>query len=80
MPIIAIMTKKTDLHIFQRARQIQIRYNFHVILTVQFAVDESLSASISGGPLSERYILNQFHLHWGSKSGQGSEHTVDGER
>jgi len=47
--------------------------------TLQFAVDESYAASISGGPLTERYILNQFHLHWGSQSGQGSEHTVDGE-
>jgi len=47
--------------------------------TLQFAVDESYAASISGGPLMERYILNQFHLHWGSQTGQGSEHTVDGE-
>ena len=47
---------------------------------VKFAVDESYGASISGGPLSESYTLNQFHLHWGSESGQGSEHTVDGER
>ena len=47
---------------------------------MKFAVDESYGASISGGPLSESYTLNQFHLHWGSKSGQGSEHTVDGER
>ena len=47
---------------------------------VKFTVDESVGASISGGPLTSRYILAQFHLHWGSRSGQGSEHTIDGRR
>ena len=49
-------------------------------LPVKFTVDESYGASISGGPLSESYILNQFHLHWGSQRDQGSEHTIDGHR
>jgi len=47
--------------------------------TIQFNVDESYGARISGGPLNNSYILNQFHLHWGSKPGQGSEHTLNGE-
>jgi len=47
--------------------------------TLQVNVDESYGARISGGPLNNSYILNQFHLHWGSKSGQGSEHTLNGE-
>ena len=47
---------------------------------MKFSVDESMGASISGGPLTERYILHNFHLHWGSTSGQGSEHTIDGRR
>ena len=47
---------------------------------MKYTADESKGASISGGPLNGSYILNQFHLHWGSKHGQGSEHTVDGER
>jgi len=47
--------------------------------TLKFSVDESYGARISGGPLNNSYILNQFHLHWGSKNGQGSEHTINGE-
>lgn len=29
------------------------------------------------GPLSGSYRLIQFHFHWGSSDGQGSEHTVN---
>lgn len=28
----------------------------------------------------QRYVLEQFHFHWGQSSGVGSEHTMDGER
>ena len=49
-------------------------------LPVKFTVDESFGAGISGGPLNGSYTLNQLHLHWGSQSDQGSEHTVDGQR
>ena len=49
-------------------------------VAVKFSVDESKGAMISGGPLTDSYKLNQFHFHWGSKQGQGSEHTVDGQR
>ena len=41
--------------------------------SVKVTVDESFGASISGSPLSEPYTLAQFHLHWGSKSGQGQK-------
>ena len=59
--------------------------NFLPDFSVKFTVDESSmmnqnGASIKGGPLNDRYILSQFHLHWGSVTGQGSEHTVDGHR
>ena len=47
---------------------------------MKFTVDESYGASISGGPLNGSYTLNQFHLHWGSETGQGSEHTLDEHR
>ncbi|KAG8133742.1 hypothetical protein E2320_011505, partial [Naja naja] len=33
---------------------------------------------MKGGPVSGIYKLKQFHIHWGSCEGQGSEHTVDG--
>jgi carbonic anhydrase len=32
---------------------------------------------LKGGPLEGTYRLVQFHFHWGSNDGQGSEHTVD---
>lgn len=32
---------------------------------------------LEGGPLAGTYRLIQFHFHWGSSDGQGSEHTVD---
>ncbi|KAL8569891.1 hypothetical protein ACOMHN_038583 [Nucella lapillus] len=34
--------------------------------------------TISGGSLSQDYVLDQFHFHWGSDDAKGSEHTVDG--
>lgn len=33
---------------------------------------------LQGGALDGVYRLAQFHIHWGSCEGQGSEHTVDG--
>lgn len=33
---------------------------------------------LQGGALDGVYRLVQFHIHWGSCEGQGSEHTVDG--
>ena len=51
-----------------------------VLFSVKFTVDDSMEATISGGPLNSSYILNSFHLHWGSQSNQGSEHTLDGDR
>lgn len=39
---------------------------------------EEMSSSLMGGPLDSEYRVAQMHAHWGSKEGQGSEHTVDG--
>lgn len=38
-----------------------------------------LFPELSGGPLSAKYKLEQFHFHWGSCDDQGSEHTIDGQ-
>ncbi|XP_048021774.1 carbonic anhydrase IV c [Megalobrama amblycephala] len=38
------------------------------------------SVRLRGGGLSGIYKAIQFHLHWGEDGGQGSEHSVDGER
>ncbi|XP_045705329.1 carbonic anhydrase 13 isoform X2 [Phyllostomus hastatus] len=35
---------------------------------------------LHGGPLTGKYRLRQFHLHWGSADDHGSEHVVDGVR
>lgn len=34
---------------------------------------------LTGGPLTGKYQLEQFHLHWGASSDKGSEHFVDGK-
>lgn len=34
--------------------------------------------TISGGGLSGKYIIEQFHFHWGNTSIEGSEHTING--
>lgn len=35
---------------------------------------------LKGGPLADTYRLVQFHFHWGSSDGQGSEHRVDQQK
>lgn len=37
------------------------------------------NSELTGGPLNnDKYMLEQFHCHWGCSDGKGSEHTVDG--
>lgn len=36
-------------------------------------------STIKGAHLMKHYTLAQFHLHWGSEMGHGSEHTLDGK-
>ncbi|XP_054840575.1 carbonic anhydrase 2 [Eublepharis macularius] len=39
--------------------------------------DSADKCVLKGGPLEGTYRLIQFHIHWGSREGQGSEHSVD---
>lgn len=32
---------------------------------------------VQGGPLKYNYKLLQFHMHWGPKNSEGSEHLID---
>ncbi|KAM4704600.1 carbonic anhydrase 2-like [Rhinophrynus dorsalis] len=40
--------------------------------------DSDDKSVLRGGALDGTYRLKQFHFHWGSCDGHGSEHTVDG--
>jgi carbonic anhydrase len=40
----------------------------------------SASASVTGGDLEGKYILEQFHVHWGKTNAAGSEHKLDGKQ
>ncbi|CAH1155584.1 unnamed protein product [Phaedon cochleariae] len=36
-------------------------------------------SELTGGPLDGKYVLEQFHCHWGESNDRGSEHTINGE-
>ncbi|KAM9198367.1 carbonic anhydrase 2 isoform 1-T1 [Dugong dugon] len=60
---------------YEHATSRRILNNGHSF-NVEF--DDSQDKSVlKGGPLDGSYRLLQFHFHWGSSDGQGSEHTVD---
>lgn len=43
--------------------------------------DDSADKSVlSGGPVTGKYRLVQFHFHWGSSGTEGSEHILDGKK
>lgn len=44
-----------------------------------FKVNIKKKSELHGGPLTDCYRLEQFHLHWGSDASHGSEHTIDGK-
>ncbi|KRT84942.1 hypothetical protein AMK59_144, partial [Oryctes borbonicus] len=39
----------------------------------------SEGSELVGGPLEDKYILEQFHCHWGETNDKGSEHTMNGK-
>ncbi|XP_014731042.1 PREDICTED: carbonic anhydrase 9 [Sturnus vulgaris] len=55
-------------------KQLKLKNNGH---TVVLDLPESLA--LTGG-YAQQYRAAQLHLHWGSPSGPGSEHTVNGRR
>ncbi|KAF5297405.1 hypothetical protein FQR65_LT01336 [Abscondita terminalis] len=36
-------------------------------------------SELCGGPLKDKYVLEQFHCHWGASDNCGSEHTIEGK-
>ncbi|XP_061925701.1 carbonic anhydrase [Entelurus aequoreus] len=41
-------------------------------------LDDDDSCALTGGPISGKYRLKQFHFHWGASDDRGSEHTLCG--
>lgn len=60
---------------YEQATSRRILNNGHAF-NVEFD-DSQDKAVLKGGPLEGTYRLVQFHFHWGSDDGHGSEHTVD---
>ncbi|XP_008158591.2 carbonic anhydrase 2 [Eptesicus fuscus] len=60
---------------YEQAASKRILNNGHAF-NVEFD-DSQDTAVLKGGPLADTYRLVQFHFHWGSSDGQGSEHRVD---
>ena len=58
--------------IFDTELKVYCRKSRHIILLLYIVTE------ISGGPLVDKYQLEQFHFHWGSDSKRGSEHTLNG--
>nr|XP_055054180.1 carbonic anhydrase 4-like isoform X2 [Misgurnus anguillicaudatus] len=54
-----------------------IKNNGH---TVEVDVSQNNTPTVSGGNLGDTYKPIQFHFHWGTDVGAGSEHTIDGEQ
>jgi carbonic anhydrase len=40
---------------------------------------DSAGSSLTGGPLSSKYQVAQYHLHWGKTNSTGSEHRINNE-
>lgn len=53
----------------------QLKNNGHSV-----KVEVKHDATVRGGGLEGVYKAVQFHLHWGTNGGPGSEHTIDGEQ
>lgn len=46
---------------------------------VNIQTELSKQTAIEQGPLDGKYLLEQFHAHWGGDCSCGSEHTIDGK-
>lgn len=63
------------LHLkYDPATCLEILNNGHSI-QVTFA-DDTDRSTLTGGPVSGKFRLKQFHFHWGASDDKGSEHTV----
>ncbi|CAG9798038.1 unnamed protein product [Chironomus riparius] len=81
--IITSLTKQsTDLQV-NPLRWTYVPENVKCLINPGYCwrVDVNAKGSeLTGGPLNDdKYVIEQFHCHWGCSDGRGSEHTVDGQ-
>lgn len=57
----------------------QIEWDISVSSGLKFTPQSDPGITVSGGYLPGTYKLAQFHLHWGSNTTGGSEHTINNE-
>ncbi|XP_014275570.1 carbonic anhydrase 13 isoform X2 [Halyomorpha halys] len=80
-----INTQLVSLDVTLIERPLRWKYGNNISKTILntgygWKVDvDGVDTELLGGPLSEKYKLEQFHCHWGKCSNEGSEHTVDGK-
>ncbi|OQV24912.1 putative Carbonic anhydrase 2 [Hypsibius exemplaris] len=48
--------------------------------SVQFSAQFNAPPQIQNGSLGTKYVLTQFHFHWGATDDRGSEHVINGTR
>lgn len=67
-------------------KPLDVKYDSHLCSSITnnghtFCVTaKSEDCNLTGGPLTDKYRLLQFHSHWGSDDTKGAEHTIDGKQ
>ena len=47
--------------------------------TVEVILDSTIDVQLSGANLNCTYVLEQFHVHWGTDDDEGSEHQMNSD-
>jgi len=82
---IEIITYDCDFSQVLEENNLIINYPRHCFTNIQnnghtFVVSGSNLGKLSGGPLKNlTFSLLSWHMHWGSKNEEGSEHIIDGK-
>ena len=66
-------------YLFLQVSGTLINYGFDLTFEVNETMPRN-SANLSLGPLSYKYRISQIKVHFGSRNGSGSEHTIGGNK